>query len=276
MLLRNILNKLNFNKKLRNFLLLSGPCVIESYDNCAFIAEKLKELALKHNIPYVFKASFEKANRSSIDSYTGPGLEEGLNILAKIKKEFELKIVSDIHETNQIKAAAEVIDIIQIPAFLSRQTKLLVESAQTGAVINVKKAQFMSYADMKNVINKISSTGNENLLLTERGTSFGYNNLVVDFRGFMEMKSYAYPVIYDVSHSLQRPSAMGAVSGGEPSLIKPMSMAAMATKAVDGLFIETHPNPQKALSDGKSMLNLKEMDDLLNSVLKIKDCVENL
>ncbi len=276
MLLRNILNKLDFDNKMRDFILLSGPCVIESYDICAFIAEKLKNIALKYNIPYVFKASFEKANRSSINSYTGPGLEEGLKVLAKIKKEFELKIVSDIHETAQIKPAVEVIDIIQIPAFLSRQTKLLVESAKTGAVVNVKKAQFMSYTDMKNVVAKISSTGNNNLFLTERGTSFGYNNLVVDFRGFMEMKSYDYPVIYDVSHSLQRPSAIGSVSGGEPALIKPMSMAAIATKAVDGLFIETHPNPEKALSDGKSMLKLDNMEDLINSVLKIKECVENL
>lgn len=267
--INEILNLMNF-KINDNFLLMSGPCVIESEKNVMEIAERLVKLTTKLNIPYVFKASYVKANRSSIDSFTGPGAEEGLRILQKVKETFSIPIVTDVHTAAEVEEAAEVADIVQIPAFLCRQTDLLLKAGETGKIVNIKKGQFLSPLDMGNVAAKVASTGNDKIMLTERGASFGYNNLVVDFRGFMDMKSLDYPVIYDVTHSLQRPAVHGTVSGGQPEYVKQMAMAAMATGVVDGLFIETHPDPAKALSDGKSMLPLAEMEDLLLSVMRIK------
>lgn len=251
--------------------LIAGPCVIESKQIVFEIAEYIKELTTKLDINFVFKASYSKANRSSINSYTGPGIEEGLKILQAVKEEFNLPILTDIHTAEEAESVAEVADIIQIPAFLCRQTELLLAASKSGKIVNVKKGQFLSPAEMKNVIDKVKSADNNQIMLTERGTFFGYNNLVVDFRGFMEMKAMGYPVIFDATHSLQRPGALGGGSGGQPKYVKQMAMAAVATGAVDGLFIETHPNPHKALSDAKAMLPLNELEDLLVCVKKINN-----
>lgn len=255
-------------KQSENFFLLAGPCVIESEAIMYQIAEELKRITSKLNIPFVFKASYKKANRTSIDSYTGVGLDEGLRILAKIKKDFDLPIVTDIHETSEVKAVAEVADVLQIPAFLSRQTDLLVESGKSGRIVNIKKAQFMAGEDVITASEKVASTGNKNILLTERGTSFGYHNLVVDFRNFAIMHAANYPVIYDVTHSLQQPS-IGKISGGTPENVPMMAKAALATGYVDGLFLETHPQPLKALSDAKSMFELAKMEELLTQCIRI-------
>jgi 2-dehydro-3-deoxyphosphooctonate aldolase (KDO 8-P synthase) len=255
-------------KQSENFFLLAGPCVIESEAIMYQIAEELKRITTKLNIPFIFKASYKKANRTSIESYTGVGLDEGLKILEKIKKDFDVPIVTDIHERNEVKAVAEVVDILQIPAFLSRQTDLLVEAGRSGRIVNIKKAQFMAGEDVITASEKVASTGNDKILLTERGTSFGYHNLVVDFRNFAIMQKAGYPVVYDVTHSLQQPS-IGKISGGTPENVPMMAKAALATGFVDGLFLETHPEPLKALSDAKSMFELSKMETLLTECLRI-------
>jgi 2-dehydro-3-deoxyphosphooctonate aldolase (KDO 8-P synthase) len=234
------------------------------------IADTLVQICSKHKIPYVFKASYAKANRTSIDSFVGPGPETGLKILDKVKTEFNVPVLTDIHLPEEAHTAAEVVDILQIPAFLCRQTELLISAGETGKVVNIKKGQFLAPADMAQVAKKVASTGNRQVLLTERGTTFGYNNLVVDFRAFMDMHKTGYPIIYDATHSLQRPSVSGTVSGGQPEYVKQMSMAAVATGTLSGLFIETHPNPSQALSDAQSMLPLDEIEDLLVQVKKIE------
>ncbi len=267
------LNDIFFNNKSDNFFLLAGPCVIESESVVLRLAEKIKIITDKLNIPYIFKASYIKANRSSIDSFTGLGEEEGLRILEKVKNEFDLKIVTDIHTPDEARPVAEVVDILQIPAFLCRQTDLLISAAETGKIVNVKKGQFLSPQEMGNVISKIESSGNEKIMLTERGTFFGYNNLVVDFRGFMEMSEYGYPVIYDVTHSLQRPAALGNVSGGQPEYVKQMAKAAMATGVVNGFFIETHDDLKNAKSDAKAMLPLDQLESVLVDLLRIQDAI---
>ena len=251
-------------------VLIAGPCVIESRDLVMRIAEHIKKLTDELKIPYIFKSSYTKANRTSIGSFTGLGMQEGLNILQEVKDEFELPVLTDVHTAQEIPVAAETADIIQIPAFLCRQTELLLAAGSSGKIVNIKKGQFTAPWDMKNAADKVSSTGNNNILLTERGTTFGYNNLVVDFRSFMEMRKTGYPVIYDATHSLQKPSASGGVSGGQPEYVKQMSMAAAATGAVDGLFIETHPNTKEALSDAQSMLPMDQLKDLLTAVKKIE------
>lgn len=251
-----------------HFFLLAGPCVIESLELAETVAEKLKQLTSERGIKLIFKASWKKANRTSLDSYTGLGLEKGLEILQHIKDVYDLPIVTDVHETTEMKKVAKVADIIQIPAFLSRQTDLLIAAGESGKIVNVKKGQFMAPEDMFEAANKVASTGNKQILLCERGSSFGYHNLVVDFRSFAIMKSSGYPVVYDVTHSLQQPS-VGKISGGTPQYAEMMARAALATGKVDGLFIETHPDPPHALSDAGSMIKLEDMDKLLDNCLEI-------
>jgi len=252
--------------------LIAGPCVIESEEHARMMAERVAKIATDAGMPYVFKASFDKANRSSVNSFRGPGLKEGLRILGKIKVDLKLPIVTDIHEAAHAAPAAEVVDILQIPAFLARQTDLLVAAGKTGRVINVKKPQFVSPADMKNVVEKIASTGNTNIILTERGSSFGYQNLVVDFRGIPQMKKLGYPVVFDATHSVQLPGGQGHASGGQPEFIEPLARAAVAA-GVDGIFIETHDNPARALSDGANALPLDRLAGLLLRLKEISSLV---
>ena len=259
-------------RKAPDFFLIAGPCVIETESVMLKTAEFLKELTSELNIPFVFKSSFLKANRTSGNSYSGPGLEQGMKLLAKIKTEFELPILTDIHETNDIAAVVEICDIIQIPAFLSRQTALLQAAGQSGRIVNIKKGQFMAPEDMLSASEKVTSTGNSKVILTERGTTFGYHNLVVDFRGFGIMHMTGYPVVYDVTHSLQRPSE-SSVSGGSPEFAPLMAQAAIATGMVKGLFIETHPEPSKALSDAGSMLALDKLPAMLINCIKLRQAV---
>lgn len=255
--------------------LIAGPCVIESKDLVMRVVEEIKNITTSLNIPFIFKASYVKANRTSIQSFSGPGQDEGLRILEEIKNRFEVPVLTDVHTPQEVPAVADVADIIQIPAFLCRQTELLLAAGRTKRAVNIKKGQFVAPADMSNVAAKVASTGNENILLTERGTTFGYNNLVVDFRSFMDMQKIGYPVIFDATHSLQRPSAAGGVSGGQPEYVKQMAMAAVATGAVNGLFIETHPNPKEALSDAQSMLPLGQLEELLIQVQKVNELVNS-
>jgi len=269
---KELLENILFGKGQELFF-IAGPCVIESEDTTLSIAEKLHELSSKMKCEIIFKASYTKANRSSIDSYTGPGIEKGLKLLAKVRKEFGLYILTDVHTAEEASIAGRTADIIQIPAFLCRQTELIIAAAMTGKIVNIKKGQFASSKEMKLAADKAVSAGNRKVLLTERGTTFGYNNLVVDFRNFMDMKSFGYPVVYDVTHSLQKPAAEGTVSGGQPEYAVQMACAAVSTGCVDGLFIETHPDPSKALSDSKSMLRLDQMEELIAKVKKIKKTI---
>lgn len=254
------------------FTLIAGPCVIESEENAMQIAEDLKNISVRLNLDYYFKASFDKANRTSIDSYRGPGIERGLCILKKIKDTYGLKIATDIHESWQAEIVAKVCDMIQIPAFLCRQTDLLVAAAKTGKLINVKKAQFLAPWDMSNVIKKLEECGNNNIMLCERGTTFGYNTLVVDMTGIIEMKKLGYPVVMDATHSAQRPGKKRNVSDGNRSYVEPLAKAAIAAGA-DALFFEVHPDPDSALSDGPNMVKLNEFEDLLKRVIKVYDAV---
>ena len=253
-------------------LVIAGPCVIESEENVMLIAEKMKTISERFNIDYYFKASFDKANRTSISSYRGPGIDKGLKILDKVKTQYNLKIVTDIHEPWQAERVAEVADIIQIPAFLCRQTDLLVAAAKTGKIINIKKAQFLAPWDMKNVIKKVEESGNNNILLCERGTTFGYNTLVVDMTGIVEMKKFGYPVVFDATHSVQKPGGNGTSTGGNREYVEPLAKAAVAAGA-DALFFEVHPEPDKALSDGPNMVKLESFEDMLKRVIKVYDSV---
>ena len=256
----------------KSIFLIAGPCVIESESHARMIAERIATIASDAGVPYVFKASYDKANRSSVNSFRGPGLKEGLRILGKIKADLDLPVLTDIHEAAHAAPAAEVVDILQIPAFLARQTDLLVAAGKTGRVINVKKPQFVSPADMGNVVEKIASTGNTNIILTERGSSFGYQNLVVDFRGIPQMKKLGYPVVFDATHSVQLPGGQGHASGGQPEFIEPLARAAVAA-GVDGIFIETHDNPAKALSDGANALPLDQLAGLLSRLKQLSSLV---
>lgn len=244
------------------FSLIAGPCVIESEEMVLRIAEKMKGITERLGIEYYFKASFDKANRTSLKSYRGPGIEEGLRILQKVKDVYGFKIAADIHEPWQAKPAAAVCDLIQIPAFLCRQTDLLVAAAKTGKKINVKKAQFLAPWDMRNVVNKLEDSGCKDILLCERGTSFGYNTLVVDMTGIAEMKKFGYPVVFDATHSVQKPGGKGDATGGNREFVEPLAKAAVAAGA-DWLFMETHENPDRALSDGPNMVKLSDMEELL-------------
>lgn len=255
-----------------NFFLLAGPCVIEGEDMALRIAEKISEIAQRHDIKYVFKGSYRKANRSRLDSFTGIGDEKALKILRKVGETFNIPTVTDIHETHEADMAAEYVDILQIPAFLCRQTDLLVAAAKTGKVVNIKKGQFLSAGAMKFAAQKVADAGNKNVMLTERGTTFGYTDLVVDFRGIPEMQSFGYPVVMDITHSLQQPNQTSGVSGGLPSMIETIAKAAIAV-GVDGLFIETHPQPSIAKSDGANMLQLDLLEGLLEKLIRIRKAV---
>ena len=259
---------------MKKFTLIAGPCVIESEEMVLTIAKKMKEISDKFNLEYYFKASFDKANRTSLASFRGPGLEEGLRILKSVKEQCNVKIATDIHEPWQAQKVAEVADIIQIPAFLCRQTDLLVAAAKTGKIINVKKAQFLAPWDMKNVVEKISETGNGNILLCERGTCFGYNNLVVDMTGIIEMKKLGYPVVMDATHSVQKPGGKGNATGGNREYVEPLAKAAIAVGA-DALFFEVHPEPDKAMSDGPNMVQLDEMENILQRIVKVYDAIHS-
>lgn len=254
--------------KLRDFeiggdklTILAGPCAIESQEILDETAAGLKEITKKLGINYVFKSSFDKANRSSITSFRGPGLEKGLEMLAKVKEKYDLPIVTDIHTPEQAARVAEVADILQIPAFLCRQTDLLVAAAKTGKIVNIKKGQFLSPDQMKTLIKKVEDSGNTSILVTDRGTSFGYNNLVVDFRGIPIMQTFGYPVVFDATHSVQLPGANGASSGGDRRFVPYLAKAAMAVGA-NSLFFEVHPEPDKALCDGPNMIALKDAEQL--------------
>jgi len=255
--------------------LIAGPCVIENEASALRHAEKISKIARSLGVPYVFKASYDKANRTSIKSFRGLGLEKGLKILAKVKKEFKIPVLSDVHSIEEIGPASEVLDIMQIPAFLCRQTSFLVAAGTTGRVINVKKGQFLSPWDMEHVIKKIEHTGNKKILVTDRGTSFGYNTLISDFRGVPVMRDLGYPVIFDATHSVQAPGGKGGSSGGAPQFIPTLSRCAIAA-GVDAIFMEVHENPSKALSDGANALNLKDLKKLLSGLKTVHTATQKV
>ncbi|MEA2116802.1 MAG: 3-deoxy-8-phosphooctulonate synthase [Thermodesulfobacteriota bacterium] len=256
-------------------LLLAGPCVLESGEMAWEIAREMKTICRRLGISYVFKASFDKANRTSLDSFRGPGLEKGLRQLGRIREEVGVAVVSDIHEPRHVEMATEYLDIVQIPAFLCRQTDLLVAAAKSGKTVNLKKGQFVSPWDMEHAVNKLRAAGCERILLTERGASFGYNNLVVDMRSLPVMRSLGCPVIYDATHSVQLPGGMGGSSGGQREFIPPLTRAAMAA-GIDGLFMEMHPNPEKALCDGPNSWPLDQVETLLKQLLKVRAAVHGV
>ncbi|MDR0982588.1 MAG: 3-deoxy-8-phosphooctulonate synthase [Culturomica sp.] len=260
-------------EKSKMFFLLAGPCVIEGEEMALRIAEKVVETTARLGIPYVFKGSFKKANRSRLDSFTGIGDEKALKILAKVRQEFNIPVVTDIHSPEDARLAADYTDVLQIPAFLSRQTDLLVAAALTGKIVNIKKGQFLAPEAMKFAVDKVRESGNNNVMLTERGTTFGYYDLVVDYRGISTMqKTCECPVVVDVTHSLQQPNQSSGVTGGRPDLIETVAKAGIAVGA-DGLFIETHENPCVAKSDGANMLRLELLDDLLTKLVRIREAI---
>jgi len=252
---------------------IAGPCVLESEEHALFIARKTSAVCARLGLPYIFKASFDKANRSSLKSYRGPGLEKGLDILGTVKKEVGVPVLSDVHETWQVGRAAEVLDVLQIPAFLCRQTDLIVAAADTGKAINLKKGQFLSPQEMENVVAKALARGNDRLMLTERGTFFGYHNLVFDVRSIPIMRRLGFPVVLDATHIVQRPGGKGEVSGGEAEFIPVMVRAGVAAGA-DGLFLEVHENPERALSDGHNSLIINNLEDILKSALRIREALD--
>jgi 2-dehydro-3-deoxyphosphooctonate aldolase (KDO 8-P synthase) len=257
-----------------DLFLIAGPCVVENEAHAMKMAGAISAITRRLQIPYIFKASFDKANRTSANSYRGPGMDEGLRVLAKIKNEFGLPVLTDIHEVSQVQAVAEVADVLQIPAFLSRQTDLISEAARSGRAVNIKKGQFLAPHDMKNAIEKVTSQNNEHVFITERGASFGYNTLIVDFRGFPIMRSFGYPLVYDVTHSLQRPGGLGNASGGDSQYIEYMARAGVAC-GVDGIFMEVHDNPAAALSDGPNSLPLERLAPLLEKLQAIHQTVNS-
>ncbi len=256
-----------------NLTLMAGPCVIESHDACMELAAALVELTARLGVPYIFKASFDKANRTSLSAYRGPGLDKGLETLAEIKSKYNVPVITDIHEPWQCKPVAEVCDVLQIPAFLCRQTDLVVAAAQTGRVVNIKKGQFLAPEDMVNVVRKVESEGNNRIVLVERGASFGYHNLVADMRSLLVMRELGYPVVFDATHSVQRPGGLGSGSGGDGRWAPALARAAVAT-GVDGLFIETHFNPPEALSDAANAIAFSALEDLLTKLQKIHAIVK--
>lgn len=256
-----------------NFFLLAGPCVVEGEEMALDIAEKIVNITSRLNIPYIFKGSYRKANRSRIDSFTGIGDEKALKILQKVSKTFGIPTVTDIHETHEAAFAAEYVDVLQIPAFLSRQTDLLIAAAKTGKAVNIKKGQFMAAGAMKFAAQKIVDAGNNNVMLTERGNSFGYGDLIVDFRGIPEMQESGFPVILDATHSLQKPNQSSGVTGGQPQMIETICKAGIAV-GVDGLFIETHQNPVVAKSDGANMLPLDQLEALLIKLVRLREAIK--
>jgi len=257
-----------------NFLLLAGPCVVESRDVVLRTAEKVKEISEKYRVPLIFKASYRKANRSKLDSFTGIGDIKALQILSEVKRNFGLPLVTDIHSVGEASVAAQFVDVLQIPAFLCRQTDLLVAAAATGKCINVKKGQFLSGASMRFAVEKITESGSSTVMLTDRGNFFGYNDLVVDMRNIPVMKEIGVPVIMDITHSLQQPNQSSGVTGGLPGLIETIGRSAIAAGA-DGIFIETHPDPSKALSDGANMLHLDKLEDLIRKLSLIRNTINS-
>ncbi len=256
------------------FLLIAGPCVIEEPESAFSLAKRLKEITSSLKISFIFKASYDKANRTSVESFRGHGIGEGLNVLKEIKKRHSVPVITDVHCCNDIEKVAEVVDVLQIPAFLCRQTDLIVEAGKTGRAVNIKKGQFLAPWDVKNIIKKVLSTGNKNILLTERGVSFGYNNLVVDFRAFPLMRSFGYPVIFDVTHSLQLPGGKGDSSGGESDFIPHLARGAVAA-GIDGLFMEVHHSPEDALCDGPNSFPLNNLPALLNQLKEVDDVIRS-
>ncbi len=257
------------------FFLIAGPCVVENEDLCFQVAETVSQSCEQLGIPYIFKASYRKANRSRMDSFTGIGDLAALDILGKVRNRLKIPVITDIHAPEEASVAAEYVDILQIPAFLSRQTDLLVAAAETGKYVNIKKGQFMAPSAMKFAAEKVSGSGNDNILLTERGTMFGYQDLIVDFRGIIEMQLTGYPVVLDVTHSLQQPNQGNGVSGGQPEMIETLARAGIAV-GVDGIFLETHPDPARALSDGSNMLNLPGIESLLQKLSLLRQAVNKM
>jgi 2-dehydro-3-deoxyphosphooctonate aldolase (KDO 8-P synthase) len=257
-----------------DLLLIAGPCVVESESHALKMAHAIRSIAERNSIPYIFKSSYDKANRTSINSHRGPGIDEALRILENVRNDARVAVLTDVHEVSQVRAAAEVADVLQIPAFLSRQTDLITEVAKSGRVVNIKKGQFLAPHDMRNVIEKATSQGNERVIITERGTSFGYNNLVVDFRGLPIMRGLGYPVVYDVTHSLQRPGGLGTSTGGDSQFIEQMARAGVAC-GVDGVFMEVHDNPAMALSDGPNSLPLDRLEPLIKKLKSIHELVRD-
>lgn len=262
-------------KDSKNFFLLAGPCVIESKENAFEVAKEIARITDKLQIPWVFKGSYKKANRSRIDSFSGIGDKIALDILKSIGHEFNVPVVTDVHTPEEVIFASQYVDILQIPAFLCRQTDLLVAAAKTGKVVNIKKGQFLAPDSMKYAADKVIQSGNKKVMLTERGSMFGYQDLVVDYRSIVEMKKFGLPIILDITHSLQQPNQSSGVTGGRPDLIETIARAGIAV-GVDGLFLETHPNPEKALSDGANMLNLSLMEELLTKLVILKNTVNEI
>jgi len=256
----------------KRFFIIAGPCVIENETLVLKTAEAIARIISKHPFSFIFKSSYDKANRTSVESYRGIGMEEGLRILEKVKKELGLFVLSDVHLPTEVDAAAEVLDVLQIPAFLCRQTDLLVAAGKTGRVVNVKKGQFLAPLDMKHAVTKVASTGNQKIFLTERGTTFGYNNLVSDMRSLVLMRQWGYPIVFDGTHSVQLPGGGGQVSSGQREFVAPLCRAAVAT-GCDGLFLEVHPDPDHAPSDGPNMITPAQLETLLNSIERIRDAV---
>ena len=252
--------------------LIAGPCVVESEAHALKMAHAIRAITGRVGVPYIFKASYDKANRTSINAHRGPGVDDALRILGRVRDDAAVPVLTDVHDVSHVRAAAEIADVLQIPAFLSRQTDLIVEAAKSGRVVNIKKGQFLAPNDMKNAVEKATSQGNDRVLITERGTSFGYNNLVVDFRGLPIMREFGYPVVYDVTHSLQRPGGLGTSTGGDSQFIEYMARAGVAC-GVDGVFMEVHDNPAAALSDGPNSLPLERLEALLIKLKAIHELV---
>ncbi|MDD7410555.1 3-deoxy-8-phosphooctulonate synthase [Fusobacterium gastrosuis] len=255
------------------FTLIAGPCVMESLEIMDEIAGKVKEICDRLGINYIFKASFDKANRSSIYSYRGPGIEEGMKMLKAIKDKYNIPVITDVHEAWQCEKVAEVADVLQIPAFLCRQTDLLIAAANTGKAINIKKGQFLAPWDMKNIVIKFEESNNKNIMLCERGSTFGYNNMVVDMRGLLEMRKFGYPVVFDVTHAVQKPGGLGTATSGDREYVYPLLRAGLAV-GVDAIFAEVHPNPIEAKSDGPNMLYLKDLEEILKVAIQIDNIVK--
>jgi len=272
--IKNVLPSIRFGEG-EAFLLIAGPCVVEDREMVLHIAEHIGGLSEKYKLPFVFKASYRKANRSRPDSFTGIGDEKALQILKEAGDRFHIPVITDVHTPEEAEMASHFVDVLQVPAFLCRQTDLLVACAKTGCAVSIKKGQFLSPASMKFAAEKVVEAGNNKVLITERGTTFGYQDLVVDFRGIPEMQEFGYPVILDVTHSLQQPNQSGGVTGGRPGLIGHMARAGIAV-GVDGIFLETHPDPSKAKSDGANMLPLAQLDELLRKLTLLRDVVINM
>ena len=271
---KNMLSKINNlqHQKSGNFFLIAGPCVIENEKIAMEIAEKTLHICNKLEIPFIFKGSYRKANRSRIDSFTGIGDKEALSILKKVGEKFNIPTLTDIHSEEEASIAAQYVDVLQIPAFLCRQTDLLVAAARTGKIVNIKKGQFLSPKSMEHAVTKVKESGNNTIMITDRGTMFGYQDIVVDFRGIPTMKQFGVPVVMDITHSLQQPNQDSGITGGNPKMIEIISKAAIAT-GVDGIFLETHPNPSKAKSDGSNMLELDKLEELLVKLVKIRKVI---